>query len=81
MHCVAGINWNSMVVTEEKMLFEKLSVLHVVAHCSKQRSNMFLLNKSLTVSLVALARTEGLFGPELGMQGCMWGHAFSTVLF
>jgi predicted protein tyrosine phosphatase len=70
VHCVAGINRSGVVVAAEKMLYEKLSVLDVVAHCRKQRGNTFLWNESFAASLVALARTEGLLGPELGMPGC-----------
>jgi len=64
VHCVAGINRSGVVVAAEKMLSERLPVLEVVRHCRRQRGNIFLCNESFAESLVALARKEGLLGPE-----------------
>lgn len=64
VHCVAGINRSGVIVAAEKMLSERLPVLETVRHCRRQRGNIFLCNESFAASLVALARTEGLLGPE-----------------
>mmetsp|Transcript_46315 Transcript_46315/g.92870 ORF Transcript_46315/g.92870 Transcript_46315/m.92870 type:complete len:121 (+) Transcript_46315:480-842(+) len=71
VHCVAGINRSGVTVAAEHMLTTRQNVLEVVAHCRKQRGNVFLSNKSFQEELVALARAHDLLGPKPGEQGCI----------
>uniref|UniRef100_A0A7S4HQY9 protein-tyrosine-phosphatase n=1 Tax=Odontella aurita TaxID=265563 RepID=A0A7S4HQY9_9STRA len=63
VHCQAGINRSGVLVAAYKMISERMDVLDVVAHCRKQRGNIFLsTNQGFQEQLVALARREGLLG-------------------
>jgi len=66
VHCAAGISRSGVLVAAEAMLSERMTVLETVAHCRKQRGNACLWNHSFQWQLVALARREGLLGPEPG---------------
>jgi len=66
VHCVAGISRSGVLVAAVAMLSERMTVLETVAHCRRQRGNAYLWNHSFQWQLVALARSEGLLGPEPG---------------
>lgn len=69
VHCVGGINRSCCIVTAEKMLSERITLLEAVACCHRQRGNEYLWNTSFQEQLVALARKEGLLGPKPGEPG------------
>eukprot|EP00287_Rhodomonas_sp_CCMP768_P005329 CAMPEP_0196718644 /NCGR_PEP_ID=MMETSP1091-20130531/1801_1 /TAXON_ID=302021 /ORGANISM="Rhodomonas sp., Strain CCMP768" /LENGTH=257 /DNA_ID=CAMNT_0042059361 /DNA_START=28 /DNA_END=801 /DNA_ORIENTATION=+ len=69
VHCVGGINRSCCIVTAEKMLTERVTLLEAVAHCHRQRGHEYLWNSSFQKQLVTLARHEGLLGPKPGDPG------------
>ena len=63
VHCVAGINRSGVLAASELMIHQRLPVLEAVKRMKATRG-MVLQNESFQAQLVALARAEGLLGPE-----------------
>jgi len=70
VHCVGGVNRSGVIAASYMMVKERKTVLDVVAHCRYQRGSEFLSNETFQAELVAMARVEGLLGPEPGAPGC-----------
>jgi protein-tyrosine phosphatase len=71
VHCVAGHNRSSLIVSAYYMLEHRTHVLETVKHIRRQRGNVALQNEYFQEQLVSFAREHELLGPPPGTPGSL----------